>query len=68
MKKSEKRSVDWNVIIAIFVSTMGATTAKHFLLMDKVAEYSIWKDYLLYMVFFLPLYLLALYLLRRRKK
>lgn len=61
-----KKLIDWADIAAIFVSVFTATTVKHVLFMDKLVNYSIWADLLLYLAVFLPVYLLMRFLLKKK--
>lgn len=52
----------------MFVAVFIATIIKHYVFTDKLVEYSLLKDLLIYMVLFIPIYVLMLFLQGKFKK
>lgn len=68
MKKEKEKSSDLRDISATFVAVFVATIIKHFVFTDKLIEYSIWKELLIYMALFLPIYAFMLFIQGKFKK
>lgn len=68
MKKDKNNKIDWRDIRATFVAVFIATIIKHYVFTDKLVEYSLLKDLLIYMVLFIPIYVLMLFLQGKFKK
>lgn len=68
MEKRKNKKIDWRDISATFVAVFAATIIKHFVFTDKLIEYSIWKELLIYMALFLPIYVFMLFIQGKFKK
>lgn len=62
MKKGKNSKLDWRDVRATFVAVFVATIIKHYVFTDKLVEYTLLKDLLIYMVLFIPIYVLMLFL------
>lgn len=68
MNKEKDNKVDRKDIIATIVAVFVATIIKHFIFTDSFVEYKLWKDVLIYMILFLPVYLFMLFIQGKFKK
>lgn len=62
MEKGKKNKIDWREIIVTLIATFVAWIAKHYIIAEKLVNYSLWKDFLLFVVVYIPVYVLLLFL------
>lgn len=67
MEKGKKNKIDWREIIVTLIATFVAWIVKHYIIAEKLVNYSLWKDFLLFVVVYIPVYVLLLFLQGRFK-
>mgnify|MGYP003295492060 CR=1 FL=1 len=66
MEKGKKK-IDWREIRASFIAIFAAYIVKHYIFTEELIHYSLWKDFLLFVAVYIPVYVLLLFLQGRFK-